>query len=645
VNATARLLLGIALSAAFTGSVIHYSQRHGRLQYPPTYDDVAYMSDAAERVAYLEEHKNVGDLVKHTLASPPHSPLAAALGVPAFLIFGMKDWAPYAANGLLVLALLAMVDFLFRDRPTVVRLAMAALALSLPLTGLLVFEFRPDPATAMMSGFAVALAFERFIVESSWRRPAAVGAAFGLAILFKPSFFVLVSAVVAATMAGVLMARPSRLREAARSCLWLVAAAAVVGSPPLALRPGYYLSYLKAGLFTPPIALHPAPWHERASYYLTGISYYLMRVEHLWLLAGSVALCGAVLAYRRSWDGLKLVALPLIPLAAAFLPPTLTSMREPVFGLMFAGVLSFVAFRALAEIKGRTGTVLAVAVSLLGVWWARPPVAWPSTPAHVQARWRLVDEIYGALRGRIDRPDVRLWVTAAGQLSPELMIYYCLRDRLPVPVIRYAGAGTPQETKDYVEWAELVVAPSPEAADVWPYTARARVRGETLSALRAADSMALFRTVRDSAGAAYYLYERTGPFFGFHDARGLDAIEGPYPQLKLGQVRWGLGPSTALQVDVAEPGRYRLTLEAAPAIPRQEARFLVDGQEITRHTFPTPYESEEVHARLELATAGPHMIEIVYGDWARGGADPRPLALLFKRLQFRPAAEGPAATP
>jgi len=644
VNATARLLLGIVLSAAFTASVIHYSQRHGRLQFPPTYDDVAYMSDAAERVSYLEEHANLGALVKHSVASPPHSPLAAALGVPAFLIFGIKDWAPYAANGLLVLALLAMVDFLFRDRTTVVRLAMAALALSLPLTGLLVFEFRPDPATAMMSGFAVALAFERFLVDSTWRRPAAVGAAFGLAILFKPSFLVLVSAVVAATIMGILAARPARLRDAFKSCLWIVAAAAVVGGPPIALRPRYYLNYLKAGLFAPPIALHPAPWQDRALYYVTGISYYLMRVEHLCLLAGTVALCAALLAYRGSWDRLKLVALPLIPLAAAYLPPTFTSMREPVFGLMFAGVLSFVAFRALAEIKGRAGTILAVAVSLLGVWWTRPPVAWPSTPAFVQARWRLVDEIYGALRGRLDRP-VRLWVTATGQLSPELLIYYCLRDGLPAPVMRFAGAGTPQETKDYVAWADLVVAPSPEAADVWPHTARARVRGETLSALRAADSMVLFRTVRDSAGAAYYLYERTGPFFGFHDARRLNAIEGPYPQLKLGQVRWGLGPSTVLQVDAGEPGPYQVVVEAAPAIPRQEARFLEDGQETTRHTFPTSYQFEEFHARFDLASAGLHTIEIVYGDWARGGADPRPLALLFKRLQVRPAAEGPPATP
>jgi hypothetical protein len=198
------------------------------------------------------------------------------------------------------------------------------------------------------------------------------------------------------------------------------------------------------------------------------------------------------------------------------------------------------------------------------------------------------------------------------------------------------GAGTPEETRRVLRWADLVVAPSQEAADVWPYTARARVRGETLATLRADHSFVLFRTVQDTAGAPYYLFEKI-PFYGFNDLGGLSALEGPYPQWKLGLVRWGLGPETALGIEVERAGRYRLSLDGRPAQRRLDVSFLLDDRILARHAFEDPNTFERVEVPIELP-AGKHTLKIAYRQWVRA-SDGRPLAVLFNSIQMAPDPE------
>jgi hypothetical protein len=637
MSGTARLLLGVALSAAFTACVVRHSERHMRLLLPPAYDDVSYFSDAAQRLAVLEE-KNLGAFVKHSIASPPHSPLAAALGVAGFALFGLKDWAPYAANGVLVLALLAMVDHLFRRHSLLVRGAMAMFALALPWTSMLVYEFKPDPACALMVGFGVALAFEEDLIRATRRRRCAVGAAFGLAILFKPSFFVFAAALMAATFVGTLLIGPWRLREALKAWAWVAGATTLVGGLPLALRPRYYLHYLWLGLFLPPLPRHTGGWKEQALYYLTGIPDFLMRPEHLALLVGAFLAAAGALAYRGTWDRFRLVVAALVPVTVAYLLPTLSPIKNPDFGVMLATLLSFAVLRGLAETAGTFGTALALVATVLGLWWAKPPpVSGSGGSPFVKQQWQLVDEVYVAVRERLDRPGIRIFVTAPGTVSPDLLIFYSVRDGLPPPAAHSGGLGTPEETKGSLGWADLVIAPSPEAADVWPYTPRARVRLETLAALRADPSFSLFHTVRDGQGAPYYMFERIGAFHGFREAQGLYALEGPYPQWHLGLVRWGLGPETTLKVEAEETGRYRLSLDGRGAVPDLEVTLLLDGQRIAGHTFKDPSVFESVEMPLDLH-AGEHSLRIVYSQWM-AAPDGRKLAVLFNSLRVLPLSE------
>ncbi|HEY2944983.1 MAG TPA: hypothetical protein VGN09_21295, partial [Vicinamibacteria bacterium] len=110
-----RVLLWIVLSAGFTLIIVQWSLRHGRLILPPTYDDVGYLADGLSRLEVLYRDRLPGLLAEH-FRHPPHSPFSSYLALAGFALFGAHDWAPYASNVIIVLALLAFVDYLLRER-------------------------------------------------------------------------------------------------------------------------------------------------------------------------------------------------------------------------------------------------------------------------------------------------------------------------------------------------------------------------------------------------------------------------------------------------------------------------------------------------------------------------------------------------
>jgi hypothetical protein len=225
-----------------------------------------------------------------------------------------------------------------------------------------------------------------------------------------------------------------------------------------------------------------------------------------------------------------------------------------------------------------------------------------------------------------------------GTVSPELLRFYAIRDGLPYPVARGEDTGQPEGIKTLIDWADLIIAPSPGAAEVWPYTPGARLSGESLAAVRANASFSLFRTVKVDGGA-YYLFEKTLPFQGFADASGLLDVEGPYPQWGLGLVRWGVGPETTLDVEMEQGGHFNLAIEGRGALPRLEAVLFLDDAVITRHTFQDPSRFEQVEVAVDLP-AGKHVIKIAYSRWTQTPGEP-PRAMLFKTIRLVPVTLKP----
>ncbi|MFL6110325.1 MAG: hypothetical protein ACJ786_03095, partial [Catenulispora sp.] len=192
------LLLGV-LAAAFTLLVVHYSINRGKLLVPPTFDDIAYLKDGLFRLDALYKGAVPG-LYGQYLKQPPHSPLATVLALSGFALFGVHDWAPYAANAVIILTLLAFADYLTRGMPLGQKVAALLFTLTVPIAAQSVYEFRPDMGAGLLTTIAMVLLLEESFVGVNPRRRMAAGTFAAAALLAKPSVFPVTVALIVATL-------------------------------------------------------------------------------------------------------------------------------------------------------------------------------------------------------------------------------------------------------------------------------------------------------------------------------------------------------------------------------------------------------------------------------------------------------------
>jgi hypothetical protein len=182
----ARLVaLGSALLA--TALFLRASQWTGRLAQELTFDDVGYAIDAAHRLAVIHDG-GVYALWHGLLVDPPHSPFSTALAMLGFAVGGIDDFALYAANGLV---LLAVVGFLLRvtgRRDPALALLVVLTLLTSQLAFRIIHDFRPDIPAGLCAA-AMVWWFAAGVVERNLGLVMRAGVAFGALFWIKPSFF------------------------------------------------------------------------------------------------------------------------------------------------------------------------------------------------------------------------------------------------------------------------------------------------------------------------------------------------------------------------------------------------------------------------------------------------------------------------
>ena len=119
-----RLFLVIA-AIIISLAVISWSFQHGRLQYQMDYEDIITHIDGLKRLTDLSEGGG-GVYLANYLKMPPHAPLHSMMASIGFIIFGVKDWAPYAVNALVLTAPVRTPDQLRDDVALLVEEAKAA---------------------------------------------------------------------------------------------------------------------------------------------------------------------------------------------------------------------------------------------------------------------------------------------------------------------------------------------------------------------------------------------------------------------------------------------------------------------------------------------------------------------------------------
>lgn len=196
-----RFLLILLLSSGLTWFSVHTSLRKGRLSNTPNYDDVTYFVSATDLIQSIRQEGLRGG-VTFLSRDGLHSPYSIGLASLSYLIGGFNDIAPYAANGILVMAYLCCSAYFFRKIDTVSFFLLLWIFMMLPFATLAVVEFRPDPAWAIVTGFAVVFAMTSECFFDHRLTPVVFGILVGIALLIKPSTFAMTIAASSVAFAG-----------------------------------------------------------------------------------------------------------------------------------------------------------------------------------------------------------------------------------------------------------------------------------------------------------------------------------------------------------------------------------------------------------------------------------------------------------
>lgn len=428
-----RVVLWLIVAMVFAGGAVAYSYQDGPLVLGPTADAAGYFTDAIQQVRLLYD-RGVAHWAATQLSTDAsesaRSPYARLLAMAAFLVFGFHDWAPYLGNGLVVFALLCIVDTLLGPVRPPIRLSVAMLVLTVPLVAHAVLEFIPDFACGIATAFAIVatqLLGPTAIRGRSWRRGALLGLLWVVPMLTKPNVIpvttlLLIAAVTLAALSAATLERP---RVEWREVLaWLGAGVVTIlllAGPYFAVRGVKIFNYVWENIFGERAGLwkYQGAWYEHAAYFILGPSGRHMLGSTLWLLLALLLVGLVAVVWRGSRDA-RLLHLRLgLMVFGAYLIPTVNQVKTPWFGLTFqvlivlwavVGVRSVLSCEwrdagcqlpergARAGRSGRWASMTMVMVALLAVLLVRPDGDAAAGSPRAAAEARLRDGVWTYLR-------------------------------------------------------------------------------------------------------------------------------------------------------------------------------------------------------------------------------------------------------
>ena len=659
-----------AFAVVFTLVILQYSFRHGRLILFPAYDDVDYFAEAVEAVQVFYDHGFVA-LLKHYRDRPPHSPYSSGLATVAFLVFGIRDWAPYAANALLLFGFFAFADYLLKGVALWQKVLFILFLCTVPLVGMASHEFRPDHAVSLLTVVGVFVLLTRPFVRSPLRHKLVAGAFFGLAMLTKPPVFpatvtFFVAALVLATLSD-RFGRGQRFTARRAAAAWAPCAVPfiLIPLPHYLIHGGYILHYIYDILFGSQreAYLTRGDLSHHLKFYLTGHAAKVMLGRHFTLLvAFLLALTALFLLRRRRLDLVTGAALALV-LLLSYAIPTVNQTKQEFFGLTFHIMLAYLVIYLLGRLilserlsrdsewllpLRRVRVMPVVLLAMLA--WGLCVFQWPTRHANFNTDWmvnrrQIVDGLYRTILKNAPHDQPRVLLTGIGDVNVPLLEYMARRDMVPLDAyIPEPDTDDPQPYLSALPDVDFVIAAESGTSLVSDFLASYRIQDYLLAKVRAREEFAeIARFTYRRTGRNFYLFQRRD-FVGYTPLEGLGPPEGPHPKHHLRLVRWGLGPATRLKATAPTAGAYELFFSARTSVSGQEVTVTVNGREVTRLPMTASYDYMDTRVPLSL-TAGENDIELHYAAWDR--QDPRPMAVLYKSLRLKPSAapDGAPAVP
>jgi hypothetical protein len=629
-----RILLWIGMSAAFTALVVTYSRSHGRLLCPPFYDDVAYFEDALHRLAVLERGGPVA-IIPDYLQSPPHSPFSTFVALTAFRVMGVHDWAPYVANGSIIMALLLLLDHLAGRAPVVKKFVPALFVLSVPVSTAAVYEFRPDLASALACAAGVALLLWRPLATSGARGCIAAGALFGMALLFKPPTFpltlaLLVVGLFTAVVLERLLVPTTQWKTLVPACAQVILAAILIPLPHYILTWRENWRYIYEPIFgaSHDVWASHLPPLGHLLYYLRGEGGQVMLGVELYPLSAIIALGMCVLLRRRQWDSAARLAGLAIATVVAYAIPTCLPMKQPFLGNCFDWLLVLMAVFVLCQfihVRGPArGLLLVGALLCVAHRIGFIDRTDNSSSEGVMAQNRVANGLYQSLRDAMPGTYSRVYMTTTGGVSTAALDYYFRRD-----TGHALNIGDNPFTDDLrihrreISISEFVIASEPGNGLAFGDLLKSgAVQTQTLDMVRSTPDFRQIAAFPALNGKSYFLFRRTRPFFGYTSARGLVESSSAYRALL---------PSTKLTIAPEGRAELRIVARGMSQTPDLHVQILLDGEPLQTWTPPHNH-YEEFTLPFMIHGGGPHELEMRYSAPQEMNSTP----ILFTRLEIIP---------
>jgi hypothetical protein len=282
--------------------------------------------------------------------------------------------------------------------------------------------------------------------------------------------------------------------------------------------------------------------------------------------------------------------------------------------------------------RGRIPWATGLAVILTAAAWEG--FQWPQAygarddPAIIELH-RITNGIYNTVIETNDQPHAEVCFEGEGDITPEGMTFMAIRDGHSID-FRWLESDVPAEHLAVWSACDFVVLGQTKSGMTAPHLQTYKVLDKLLELIRQDSQwkqIGYFEV--NKTGRGFYLFKHVGQHFtGWDQATGLAALEGPYPEQNLPQIRWGLGPATHVMLTDEPAGSGELFLDCASGTAAQVLTVKLDGKPV----FSTPLEYwsfNKLTIPLEF-TAGAHDLELDYTHWDQAGDAPR--AVIFKQL-------------
>lgn len=522
----AHVLTWTVLSIGFTLLVLQYSLTRGKLIVPAHYDDVSYLRDGLAKLDGFYRG-GLNGLVGRTSQHPPHSPFGTLAAFTGFALFGIHDWAPYAANGIIIFTLLAFADWLTRGMRPWQKLLAILFVLSVPISAMAVYEFRPDIWVGLVTTIVIVMLLEKPLIAAPRGYLEIAGLIAAVALLSKTSIFPITLGLIGAALLAasardrLLLGREARLNDFFKAWARILAPAILIPLPWYLYNRHEIYFYITVNA----LGGNSDIWKTHTSgiqtllFYATGThGGGAMLGRHL-LLISAVLLVGAWAALTKCGQkGALRVAGYAFVGAVAYIGPTLNPIKDEFLAVVFDFILiaaMLLVFRALLsnfapQPVRKAGSAALICVVVIGAWFAKWPMYWGErTNPTVVTRNRYVNDLYGAIRSHDPQGEGIVVVAVTGVFANADALGY-LADKDGLMKLDFVSDFASKDFAAMQTWLDrcrfVVVGDvgNPEDDPNTPYTA---MLDRTLATVRGRADFQLIATCPSLGGKNYYVYQ------------------------------------------------------------------------------------------------------------------------------------------